>query len=53
MGWGKLASSVTTRVIPGDHASILRPPGVIRLGQALRAEIEKGEAALTADSGGA
>jgi hypothetical protein len=43
MGWSRLAGSVTTVDIPGDHTSILRPPGVDRLAEAMRAEIERSE----------
>jgi amino acid adenylation domain-containing protein len=41
LGWGDLAASgVSAHVIPGDHATILRPPSVRRLADILRAEIE-------------
>ncbi len=40
MGWGPLASDVTVHAIPGDHASILREPGVGVLAKALEAELK-------------
>ena len=40
MGWNRLAQSLKTRVIPGNHATILKAPGVAKLAAALRAEIE-------------
>ena len=46
LGWGRLAAGgVTSHEIPGDHVSILAPPGVDVLAGALRTAIE-------ADSGG-
>ncbi len=39
MGWGRLAAVVATHVVPGNHASILKAPGVLKLAEALRAEI--------------
>ncbi|HZW34326.1 MAG TPA: amino acid adenylation domain-containing protein, partial [Isosphaeraceae bacterium] len=44
MGWGELAAAVATHTIPGDHAAILRPPGVAILAGALIAEIARCEA---------
>jgi thioesterase domain-containing protein/acyl carrier protein len=39
MGWGRLAlGGVKVHEIPGDHAGILKPPGVNRLAKLLRAE---------------
>ncbi|MDR3635926.1 MAG: amino acid adenylation domain-containing protein [Isosphaeraceae bacterium] len=39
MGWSAFANEVTSRKVPGDHTSILRPPGVDLLAEALRAEL--------------
>ena len=42
MGWKRLAKHLKTCVIPGNHATILKAPGVAKLASALRAEIEGG-----------
>jgi len=42
--WSRLATGgVTTRIVPGDHAGILKPPGVAVLAGALRAEFEQAD----------
>jgi thioesterase domain-containing protein len=48
MGWTELAAAVTTHTIPGDHAAILRPPGVAVLAGALISEIAQSEASWDA-----
>ena len=41
MGWARLAlGGVTTHAIPGDHATILKSPGVEALAATLRAELK-------------
>ncbi len=45
MGWSAWATGgVVAHDIPGDHATILREPGVARLARLLRSEIEAAEA---------
>ncbi len=39
MGWSGLGASLTVHVMPGDHASILRPPAVDRLASILESEL--------------
>ena len=42
LGWSRLArGGVSTYLVPGDHAGILKAPGVGLLAEKLRAEIEK------------
>ncbi len=42
LGWSRLVTGgVTTVTVPGDHAGILKPPGVGVLAEALRAELER------------
>jgi len=44
MGWARLAAGgVTTHAIPGDHATILKSPGVEALAATLRAELKAGK----------
>jgi aspartate racemase len=44
LGWRSLAEGgVTIHVIPGDHASILRPPAVAALAAVLGAELDAGD----------
>ena len=43
LGWSRLArGGVSTHTVPGDHAGILKPPGVVALAEALRREIDGG-----------
>jgi amino acid adenylation domain-containing protein len=43
LGWSRLAvGGVTTYTVPGDHAGMLRAPGVAVLAEALRAEMDRG-----------
>lgn len=44
MGWSSRARTVRAVVVPGDHASMLHPPNVERLAEAVRVEIERREA---------
>jgi thioesterase domain-containing protein len=42
MGWSRLArGGVAVHSVPGDHAGILKPPGVASLARALRAELDR------------
>jgi thioesterase domain-containing protein len=42
MGWHRLArGGVTVHAVPGDHAGILKPPGVTTLARLLRAELDR------------
>ena len=43
MGWTALASAVTIHTIPGDHATILQPPGVEILAGVLSSEFARSE----------
>ena len=44
MGWARLATGgVTAHAIPGDHATILKSPGVEAIAATLRAELRAGE----------
>ena len=40
MGWKRLANDLIVHKIPGNHATMLKAPGVARLAATLRAEIE-------------
>jgi amino acid adenylation domain-containing protein len=43
LGWGRLAAEVTDHEVPGDHVSILGPPGVDALAATLRRAMDEAE----------
>jgi amino acid adenylation domain-containing protein len=43
LGWSKLARVVTTHTVPGDHAGILKAPGVSVLAAGLRDELQRSD----------